>query len=182
MPNVFLTESTGRRFSLHDLPLYEDFPYLVTRLVPALYHLIPLPETCDEASLRSMARYQALCNQLPRCLVLDTTRAIKASSGSGTRCLVEGPESATGQVCRAATRHARELVSAWRCQQRRTAGHGGRTQGVVWNDGTGDPPGALAVSRLWRMERPMPRYHPQWENHCDRVVPLREHESVCGVL
>lgn len=59
-----------------ELRLYEDFPYLVTRLVSSLYHVIPLPEAFDEASLKSLARYQALCNQLPTCLVLETTRAI----------------------------------------------------------------------------------------------------------
>jgi len=57
-------------------PLYETYPYLATRLVPTLYHLIPLPESLDEASLLSFARHQWLCNQLPTCLVLAPDRCV----------------------------------------------------------------------------------------------------------
>jgi hypothetical protein len=76
MQSVFSPEWADVHLRINELPLYEDFPYLVTRLVPALYHVIPLPEAFDEASLRSLARYQALCNQLPTCLVLGPTRGI----------------------------------------------------------------------------------------------------------
>lgn len=76
MSSVYLRGSTGSQFSHHDLPLYDDFPYLITRLVPALYHIIPLPAAADHARLLNLARHQARCNQLPTCLVLDTTRAI----------------------------------------------------------------------------------------------------------
>ena len=81
MQSVFSPEPTDVCLPGKELPLYEDFPYLVTRLVAGLYHLIPLPEVFDEASLKSLARYQVLCNQLPTCLVLDTTRAIFIDTG-----------------------------------------------------------------------------------------------------
>ena len=47
------------------LPIYDEFPYLVTRLVPTLYHLIPLPESLDEPSLKRLGSHQWLRNQLP---------------------------------------------------------------------------------------------------------------------
>ncbi|HEU4683309.1 MAG TPA: hypothetical protein VFS39_02240 [Nitrospira sp.] len=66
MHNPFAAQAAGRvAFD----PLHDVYPYLATRLVPTLYHLIPLPETFDEASLISLARHQWLCNQLPTCLV-----------------------------------------------------------------------------------------------------------------
>lgn len=76
MQSVSPPESTEVRLPVNELPLYEDFPHVVTRLVSSLYHVIPLPEAFDEASLRSLARCQARCNHLPTCLVLETTRGI----------------------------------------------------------------------------------------------------------
>lgn len=76
MQRVFSPEPTDVCLPGKELPLFEDFPYLVTRLMSALYHVIPLPEGFDEPSLKSLARYQALCNQLPTCLVLGPTRGI----------------------------------------------------------------------------------------------------------
>ncbi len=82
MQSVSPPESTEVRLPVNELPLYEDFPYLVTRLVSSLYHVIPLPEAFDEASLRSLARYQALCNHLPTCLVLGNKRAVYIDNAS----------------------------------------------------------------------------------------------------
>lgn len=58
------------------LPAYDDFPYLWTRVVTGFYHIIPLPATVDEATLRTFARYQLTCNQLPTCLVLGPRTSI----------------------------------------------------------------------------------------------------------
>lgn len=76
MESVYSPQSIEGSLPVNELPLYEDFPYLVTRLVSSLYHVIPLPEAFDEASLRSIARYQALCNDLHTCLVLGNKRAV----------------------------------------------------------------------------------------------------------
>jgi hypothetical protein len=56
--------------------VYDDVPYLVTRIVPTLNHIIPLSDSLDDSSLRSMARYQHQSNQLPTCLVLGAGSCI----------------------------------------------------------------------------------------------------------
>jgi hypothetical protein len=55
-------------------PLFRGFPYLVTRIVAALHHIIPLPlsEEFDLPRLREIARIQARLNRLPTCLVLNS--------------------------------------------------------------------------------------------------------------
>jgi hypothetical protein len=58
------------------LRVYDDVPYLVTRIVPTLNHIIPLSDSLDESSLRSVARYQHQSNQLPTCLVLGVRSCI----------------------------------------------------------------------------------------------------------
>jgi hypothetical protein len=50
--------------------LFDGFPYLVTRVVPTMYHLIVLPDDIDAVQLLEIARGQADANQLPTCLVL----------------------------------------------------------------------------------------------------------------
>lgn len=49
---------------------YDDFPYLWTRIVRGLYHIIPLPSALDKTSLKALARVQSQCNRLPTCLVM----------------------------------------------------------------------------------------------------------------
>lgn len=49
--------------------VYEGYPYLVTKIVPTLIHVIPLPGKGIEW-LRSAAVEQARANDLPTCLVL----------------------------------------------------------------------------------------------------------------
>ncbi len=58
------------------ISLYDDFPYLLTRITPAFYHVIPLSDTLEETILWSLARYQHQCNQIQTCLVLDRERCI----------------------------------------------------------------------------------------------------------
>ena len=57
------------------LPLFDGFPYLNTRVVPALYHIILLPARASETSLADTAGWQVLANRLPVCLVLASNRA-----------------------------------------------------------------------------------------------------------
>ena len=58
------------------LPLFDGFPYLNTRLAPALYHIILLPGGRSEPFLTDTARCQVRANRLQTCLVLAPERAI----------------------------------------------------------------------------------------------------------
>lgn len=50
---------------------FDGFPYYVTRIVPALYHVILLPTEWTEASLIDFAETQAGFNNLEACLALS---------------------------------------------------------------------------------------------------------------
>jgi hypothetical protein len=64
------------------LPLYSGFPYLLTRVVDALRHIILLPEpwTGDTDRLLRIARGQVRANQLETALVLAPDRSVFISS------------------------------------------------------------------------------------------------------
>jgi hypothetical protein len=51
------------------LTCFGGFPYLVTKVVPGLYHIIVLPDELDEDRLVDIARRQASANVLETCLV-----------------------------------------------------------------------------------------------------------------
>ncbi len=71
------TETTAiLSHGIASLPLFDGFPYLNTRLVPALYHISLLPEGAPESSLINIARTQAEANRLDLCLVMAPARAI----------------------------------------------------------------------------------------------------------
>lgn len=59
-----------------ELPQFDGFPYLVTRLVPALYHLMLLPGDATRDTLVSLAERQLHANRLDTCLALDAQHAI----------------------------------------------------------------------------------------------------------
>lgn len=65
-----------------ELPLFEGFPYLLTRISPAFYHIILLPKDLVPEALRSLARQQALANQLPTSLVVDASLCLYVSGGA----------------------------------------------------------------------------------------------------
>lgn len=69
---TFDAESTRRLYPT--LPLFEGFPYLVTRVVPAMYHVILLP-AASELELVLLARTQWHANRLETCLVTGADRA-----------------------------------------------------------------------------------------------------------
>lgn len=58
------------------LAQFDGFPYLNTRLVPAVYHITLLPADAPEATLLKLARVQAHANRLDTCLLLNATCAI----------------------------------------------------------------------------------------------------------
>jgi hypothetical protein len=64
---TFDAESTRRLYPR--LPLFEGFPYLVTRVMPAMYHVTLLPAAASELELVLLARTQWRANRLETCLV-----------------------------------------------------------------------------------------------------------------
>jgi hypothetical protein len=85
---TFDDESTRRLYPT--LPLFEGFPYLVTRVVPAMYHLILLPVTASELELVLLARTQWRANRLETCLVTGADRA-RFISADGRDALAQTP-------------------------------------------------------------------------------------------
>ena len=72
---------THARFSapkeLNDrLPLFDGFPFLVTRVVGAIRHILLLPADRSEAELQRLAELQTAANRLESCLVLEPERVI----------------------------------------------------------------------------------------------------------
>ncbi|HUU35307.1 MAG TPA: hypothetical protein VMW48_14680 [Vicinamibacterales bacterium] len=55
--------------------LFDGYPYLLTRVVPAMAHITLLPAELPEASLIETAQRQVLANRLPACLVLAQDHA-----------------------------------------------------------------------------------------------------------
>lgn len=58
------------------LPLFDGFPFLVTRVVGAFRHILLLPVDRSEAELQRLAELQTAANRLESCLVLGPDRAI----------------------------------------------------------------------------------------------------------
>ncbi|MGH7389679.1 MAG: hypothetical protein ACREM3_09520 [Candidatus Rokuibacteriota bacterium] len=56
--------------------LFEGFPYLVTRVVPSMYHVILIPDDLRAEDLVESARRQAQANHLRTCLVRQTDSAL----------------------------------------------------------------------------------------------------------
>jgi hypothetical protein len=54
--------------------IFQGYPYLITVIVPALYHIILLPSYVLESELLKMAAYQVHWNRLKTCLVLGDRR------------------------------------------------------------------------------------------------------------
>ena len=60
---------TAQQVKALNLPAFESFPYLTTRVVPAFYHLSLLPRSFESELLRHIARRQVAANRLQTCLV-----------------------------------------------------------------------------------------------------------------
>jgi hypothetical protein len=70
---TFDAEATRRLYP--SLPLFEGFPYLVTRVVPAMYHITLVPAEASDLELALLARTQWRANRLEVCLVTGVDRA-----------------------------------------------------------------------------------------------------------
>jgi hypothetical protein len=63
IPNGSLS-TPDRQLESFELPAFDGFPYLATRVVPALYHLIVLPRYFETELLRDISRRQVLAKQM----------------------------------------------------------------------------------------------------------------------
>src|SRR3954447_4101622 len=72
------------------LSTFDGFPYLATRIVPALIHIIALPRDLTTNNLLELARWQVGANQLDTCLVLSGRSAIYLDA--------DGTESRTADI------------------------------------------------------------------------------------
>lgn len=79
-----------RRVKQLNLPVFDGFPYLVTRIVPAMYHIILLPRDAHPERLQELARRQATVNRLQTFLVLN--------HGQGTCYGPDGRASPSGDI------------------------------------------------------------------------------------
>lgn len=73
---------------------FEGFPYLATRLVPLLHHIMLLPRSWQAEQLQGFARRQAQANCLPTCLVLAGDLCVYFGEDGGAYRSVEIPRSA----------------------------------------------------------------------------------------
>jgi hypothetical protein len=71
-----VSQSPDLEALLQRLPLFDGFPYLITRVGGALRHITLLPADRSESELRHLARLQVLANRQETCLVLGAGRAI----------------------------------------------------------------------------------------------------------
>lgn len=74
-----------------DMFVFDGFPYLVTRVVPTLYHVILLPADLPEAALREAARAQWRANRLDTGLVLGENTAVYIAAADGTSAVGPPP-------------------------------------------------------------------------------------------
>jgi hypothetical protein len=64
--------ATHQQLTSFHLPTFDSFPYLMTRMVPALYHIAVLPRSYELELLRHIAQSQVAANQLEACLVIGS--------------------------------------------------------------------------------------------------------------
>jgi hypothetical protein len=65
---------------------FEGFPYLVTRVVPTMYHIVLLPDDLGLEDLHDIVHGQAHANALPTCLALGTTSALYVKPDGSEYC------------------------------------------------------------------------------------------------
>ena len=74
-----------------DLPFFDGYAYLVTRVVPTLYHIAVLPPG-SIAESSDIAHRQFQANKLPTCLVVAQDRSLFLDHGKAewTNCIPRG--------------------------------------------------------------------------------------------
>jgi hypothetical protein len=68
-----------------ELAVFDGFPYLVSRVVPAMYHFTLLPGGASEADLIGLARAQWRANRLAVCLVAGLERTLYINANGRER-------------------------------------------------------------------------------------------------
>lgn len=66
------------------LPLFDGFPYIVTKIAGPIHHLIVLPGDLPPSDLQHLADRQWRANRLPTCLVLAADRALYLADDGAT--------------------------------------------------------------------------------------------------
>jgi hypothetical protein len=79
--------SNSPNYGKHGIQPFGGFPYYVTRIVPALYHMILLPSEWTEASLIDFASTQAGFNNLEACLALSQNHGLWFTPDGGGNTL-----------------------------------------------------------------------------------------------
>jgi hypothetical protein len=97
--------------------LFEGFPYLVTRVVQTMYHVIVLPDDID-VPLVEVARLQARANALPTCLVCAADSAVYIGAD---RCEHQGEPPRGGVIVTGRLRPCRVFTETASLVSRRSA-------------------------------------------------------------
>lgn len=72
------------------LPLFDGYPYIVTKIAGPIHHLIVLPGDLASGAVERLADRQWRANRLPTCLVLAADRALHLGE-EGAGCTDEPP-------------------------------------------------------------------------------------------
>jgi hypothetical protein len=72
------------------LPVFDAFPYLLTRVVPTLYHVLLVPEGVARGAAAAAAREQVAANRLPTCLAFRPDEALYLEA-DGARAWTDAP-------------------------------------------------------------------------------------------
>ena len=59
-----------------ELPIFDGFPYLVSKIVPVMYHINLLPDDLSKSRLYELASYQAMMNDFEACLVISESLCV----------------------------------------------------------------------------------------------------------
>lgn len=81
-----------------ELPFFDGFPYLVTKVVPTMYHIILLPAGLAEEELVDLGLRQVTANRLQTCLVFSHDDCVFFEVSGGIFRVSEPPKS-TVVIC-----------------------------------------------------------------------------------
>ena len=74
------------------MTLFKGFPYMVTKILAAMYHIILLPADRSEEELKLLAHRQIAANKLFTCLVIKSDRVLYLDSDGGEIQSTEPPK------------------------------------------------------------------------------------------
>ncbi len=70
---------------------FDGFPYILTKIVGAMYHVALLPKDLSVSEMTELAHLQVLANRLPTCLVLSEKQCLYFSPENGKQSQAEPP-------------------------------------------------------------------------------------------